>query len=296
MAEAPKPPARRRRSRQRSAVERVRSVDFAVALRGYDRGAVDKYVAEVAQLVAELEATQTREGVVQRALDEVGEQTSGILQHAHDTAEDIAASSRSQAEDRLQQAEQEAAQARQDAEAYSQETRDEADRYSEQVVEDTRRLWDERQQLIEDMRQLADEVLGVADDALDRLEPPTTGFAGADAEVAGEGVVAEDPPALEGEQTAVWELPGDQAGDADPADLAAEDVTTEDPAPDGPAEELPLDDGASEEPTPDDGAPEEPTLDDGAAEEPTVDESADEPTTSEFEAPAAPERGDQAAS
>jgi DivIVA domain-containing protein len=257
MAEAPKPAAQRRRSRQRSAVERVRAVDFGVALRGYDRGAVDKYVAEVAQLVAELEATQTREGVVQRALAEVGEQTSGILQHAHDTAEEIAARSRSQAEGRLQRAEEEADQARQDADSYSQQTREEADRYSEQVVEDARRLWEERQRLIEDLRQLADEVLGVADDALDRLEPPSTGFVGADAEVAGEGVVAEDPPPLEGEQTAVWELPGDQVGD-------------------GAAEELPLDDGA--------------------AEEPTLDESADEHTTSEFEAPAAPERGDQAAS
>ncbi len=258
MAEAPKPPARRRRSRQRSAVERIRSIDFPVALRGYDRGAVDKYVADVAQLVAELEATQTREGVVQRALDEVGEQTSGILQHAHDTAEEMAGRSRSQAEERLQRAEQEGAQARQDADVYSQQTREEADRYSEQVVEDTRRLWDERQQLIEDMRQLADEVLGVADDALDRLEPPTTGFADAEAEVAGAGVVAEDPPPLEGEETAVWELPVEEAGDGQPA--------------------------------------EEPTLDEGAAEEPTVDESADESATSEFEAPAAPERGDQAAS
>jgi DivIVA domain-containing protein len=259
MAEAPKPPARRRRSRQRSAVERIRSIDFPVTLRGYDRSAVDKYVADVAQLVAELEATQTREGVVQRALDEVGEQTSGILQHAHDTAEEIAARSRSQAEERLQRAEQEGAQARQDADAYSQQTREDADRYSEQVVEDTRRLWDERQQLIEDMRQLADEVLGVADDALDRLEPPTTGFVGADAEVGGDGVVAEDPPLQEADPTAVWELPAD-----------------EDPSLDDPADET--------------------TVDESGAAEPTVDESADEPTTSEFEAPAAPERGDQAAS
>jgi DivIVA domain-containing protein len=262
MAEAPKPPARRRRSRQQSAVEQIRSIDFPVAMRGYDRGTVDKYVADVAQLVAELEATQTREGVVQRALDEVGEQTSGILQHAHDTAEEIAARSRAQADERLQRAEQEAAQARQGADAYSQQTRDEADRYSEQVVEDTRRLWDERQQLIEDMRQLADEVLGVADDALDRVEPPSTGFVGADAEVAGEGVVAEDPPALDVEQTAVWELPDDQV----------EDPPAEDPTLDDPADET--------------------TVDESGAADPTVDESA----TSEFEAPAAPERGDQAAS
>src|SRR3712207_3107843 len=105
MAEAPRQPARRRRSRQRSAVDRARDVSFPIALRGYDREAVERYVADVAQLVAELEATQSREGVVQRALDEIGEQTSGILQRAHETAEEIIARSRSQAEGRMQRAE-----------------------------------------------------------------------------------------------------------------------------------------------------------------------------------------------
>src|SRR4051812_29955799 len=211
MSEAPKPPAHRRRSRQRSAVERVRKTDFQIVLRGYDRAAVDQYVAEVAQLVAELEATQTREGVVQRALDEVGEQTSGILQHAHDTAEEIAAPSRSQAEGRLQRAEQEAEQ-----------TRQEADHYARRVVEDTQRLWQQRQRLIEDMRQLADEVLGTADDALERLELPDI-HVGArepeaeeaplevEPELAGEGVVAADePPPPDAEPTVAWEAETEQ--------------------------------------------------------------------------------------
>jgi hypothetical protein len=135
-------------------------------MRGYDRQAVDRYVAEIAQLVAELEATQTREGVVQRALDEIGEQTSGILQRAHETAEEIAARSRSQAEGRIQRAEREA-----------EAMRREADAYAEQIVVETRRLWDDRQRLIEEMRQLADEVLGVADDALERVQEPRTDFA-----------------------------------------------------------------------------------------------------------------------
>lgn len=203
MAEAPQPPARRRRPR-RSAVDQVRNTDFPVAMRGYDRQAVDRYVADVAQLVAELEATQTREGVVQRALDEVGEQTSGILQHAHDTAEEIASRSRSQAEGRLQRSEQEAEQ-----------TRQEADDYARRVVEDTQRLWQQRQRLIEDMRQLADEVLGTADDALERLELPDIRVGTregdepaleAEPELGGEGVVAADePPPPDAEPTVAWE-------------------------------------------------------------------------------------------
>ena len=50
--------------------------------------------------------------------------------------------------------------------------RRDADIYSEQIVVDTRRLWDQRQSLIEDIRALADEVLGLSDDALERVKMP----------------------------------------------------------------------------------------------------------------------------
>ena len=143
------------------AAQRAREVEFPVALRGYDRHAVDAYVEEMAQLLESLEATQTRETVVQRALDEVGEQTSGILQRAHQTAEEITSRSRAKAEGRLQRAEREAELLRRDA-----------DEYAERLIAETRLLWDERQRLIEEMRQLADEVLGVADDATERLSEP----------------------------------------------------------------------------------------------------------------------------
>jgi DivIVA domain-containing protein len=152
---------RQRRPRHLNALDRVRDVDFPIVLRGYDRQAVDDYVAEIAQLVAELEATQLRESVVQRALDEVGEQTSSILQRAHEAAEEIAARSRAQAEGRIQRAEREAEILRRDA-----------DEYAEQVVVDTKRLWEERQRLLEEIRGLADEVLATADDALERVKEP----------------------------------------------------------------------------------------------------------------------------
>src|ERR1044072_7835381 len=76
--------------------------DFPLVLRGYDRAAVDAYVETMTRLVRDLEATQLRENVVQRALDEVGEQTASILQRAHETAEEITARSRAKAEGRLQ--------------------------------------------------------------------------------------------------------------------------------------------------------------------------------------------------
>jgi DivIVA domain-containing protein len=153
--------ATQRFARSASASDRLREASFPLVMRGYDRHAVDQFLAELLALVENLESRQTREGVVQKALDELGEETAGILQRAHETADDITARSRAQADARLQRAEREAEILRHDA-----------DEYAGQVIVDTRLLWDERQRLIEDIRQLADDVLGTADDAMERLKLP----------------------------------------------------------------------------------------------------------------------------
>jgi hypothetical protein len=153
--------ATQRFSRSASASERLREAEFPIVVRGYHRQTVDLFIAELLELVDALEANQTREGVVQKALGELGEETAGILQRAHETADDITARSRAQADARLQRAERE-----------SEILRRDADEYAEQVVVDTRALWEDRQRLIEDIRQLADDVLGTADDAIERLTLP----------------------------------------------------------------------------------------------------------------------------
>jgi DivIVA domain-containing protein len=153
--------ATQRFQRSASASELLREATFPMVMRGYDRHAVDQLLDELLTIVQDLESRQTREGVVQKALDELGEETAGILQRAHETADDITSRSRAQADARLQRAEREAEILRRDA-----------DEYSEQVITDTRALWEERQRLIEDIRQLADDVLGTADDAMERLKLP----------------------------------------------------------------------------------------------------------------------------
>lgn len=147
--------------RHRFGVQDARNPQFTLVFRGYEREAVDRYVAEVIELITELEATQTREGTVQRALEEVGEQTSSILQRAHETAEEIASRARSQAEGRVARAERDAEQTVAQAEAEAQRIR-----------ADVRDVWQQRSRLIEELRRLSDEVLTVADDALERLAPP----------------------------------------------------------------------------------------------------------------------------
>src|SRR3981081_4164248 len=76
----------------------VADVDFPVVLRGEGLIAVDAYVPKTSQLVAELQATRSPEAAVRRALERVGEQISGMLQRAHQTAGQITGQSRSGAE------------------------------------------------------------------------------------------------------------------------------------------------------------------------------------------------------
>ena len=135
--------------------------DFPTTLRGYDRLAVDAYVQQVTQLVAELHASRSPESAVRRALERVGEQISGILQRAHETAEQITAQSRGEAEDRLQAARAEAA-----------EIVATAQQHVRDLDADTDRIWIERGRIVDDARDLARELLSVVETAADRFPEP----------------------------------------------------------------------------------------------------------------------------
>src|SRR3954454_2659079 len=145
----------------RSRADEIADRAFPVVMRGYDRAAVDAFVEEVVAIVQELEGRQSQESVIQKAIEEVGEETASILQRAHETADEIAARSRAQAEGRIQRAEREAELLRQEADAYSQK-----------IVVDTRLIWEERQRLIEDGRQLADDVRNTTEIATERVSVP----------------------------------------------------------------------------------------------------------------------------
>jgi uncharacterized protein with HEPN domain len=164
--------------------------DFPTALRGYDRMAVEEYVRQTRRLVAELQATRSPEAAVRRALERVGEQISGILQRAHETAEQITAQSRSEAEDRLQQARVEATQI---ADAAEQRVRD--------LDADTDRIWLERERIVADAEDLAGQLLTLAKTAAERFSPdaeePTTGTVTVEAEPEAQRERLEAPEAQE---------------------------------------------------------------------------------------------------
>jgi DivIVA domain-containing protein len=88
--------------------EEIRDPSFPAAVRGYSRQAVDAYLERVNTVIAELQVSGSPRAAVRHALDRVGEQTSGILQHARETAEEITTSAREEAEETTARAKAEA--------------------------------------------------------------------------------------------------------------------------------------------------------------------------------------------
>lgn len=139
-------------------IAQVRDVAFPLALRGYDREAVDAYVKRVQRLVTDLAASRSPEAAIRRALDQVGEETSSILQRAQQTANEITERSRASADDRIAEAEREARAVTEDAE----------DRVRE-LEADYGAIWARRDRLLDEVRDLAERLLATADDAADRF-------------------------------------------------------------------------------------------------------------------------------
>lgn len=233
----------------------VADIDFPIALRGYDRLAVDAYVTKTSQLVAELQATRSPEAAIRRALERVGEEVAGILQRAHETAEDITMQSRSEAEDRIEAARREAA-------ALSAT----AERSVRELDADTDRIWAERHRIVEDARELASQLLALANSAAERFPPAeetavqtpaaTAAAAGAEAEVRAPEEQAPGAPAAEElgpEELVPEELVPEELG---PEEAAPEEPAPEEPAPEGPqaqdpdSEQLAYEGRAGEDPLP----------------------------------------------
>ncbi len=191
-------------------------VHFPIVLRGYDRIAVDAYVKRTSQLVAELQATHSPEAAVRRALERVGEQISGILQRAHDTAEEITSQSRREAEDRLEVARLEATRIAADG---VQRVKD--------LDTDTDRIWAERLRIIEDARELAAQLSALADEAAERFPPAE------DAAQTAQPELFDVEGAAEGEEDQQAE-PSEQGPDFEPEpepEYGSEDQTVEQAGP-----------------------------------------------------------------
>jgi DivIVA domain-containing protein len=85
------------------------NVSFPVAMRGYDREAVEAYVKRVNRVIAELKVSASPRAAVTHALEQTEQQVSGLLQRARDTGEEIVASARQEAEEIVSKSKAEAA-------------------------------------------------------------------------------------------------------------------------------------------------------------------------------------------
>lgn len=208
------------------APKEIRNASFPGAVRGYDRESVDAYVRRVNQVIAELEMTSSPKAAVRHALEQVGEQTSGILQRAREAAEEITTSARQEADAATARAKADAAdlvveastradgarveaeevtaQAEREADGILVAARAEAERVLAQAREeiaaerqeaearlralhaDTESVQEERQELLDGVRGLAERLEEVASRAAARYAPQETPESGSDAEAAGE--------------------------------------------------------------------------------------------------------------
>jgi DivIVA domain-containing protein len=203
------PKTEMRPARGRTFLPEVTSVEFSGSRRGYDRAEVDQFVERVSRIVVELEAMRSPDAVIERALADVGEETSAILRRARKAAEEIIADAEAHARDRNSQVEVNAREQREEADRYSarvradaekvlQDARSEAeeivsqaradadrsradataettrlrgdaDRYRAEVSAHIEQLAQERHRLIEDLRKLADQFHRTADRALEQI-------------------------------------------------------------------------------------------------------------------------------
>src|SRR5206468_11225044 len=77
----------------------ILDVSFPVAVRGYDRRAVETYVKRVNRVIAELTVRGSPPAAVRHALEQAEHKVPGLLQAAREAAEEIMASAQHEAEE-----------------------------------------------------------------------------------------------------------------------------------------------------------------------------------------------------
>jgi len=87
----------------------ILDVSFPVAVRGYDRRAVDAYIKRVNRVIAELKVRSSPPAAVRHALEQAEEKAQGLLRAAREAGEEITTSAQHEAEQNTANAKAEAA-------------------------------------------------------------------------------------------------------------------------------------------------------------------------------------------
>jgi cell division septum initiation protein DivIVA len=182
----------------------LRDPSFPIAVRGYERHAVDAYVERVNRVIAELDVGGSPLAV-RHALDRAGEQIGGVLQHARQAAEQITAEALAEAEATTVKARTDAQQTVMGAKAQAHELREQSTQQADEMLArarehaaelirraeeearavqeqaeprireleaDTEAVWDTRRKLLEELPRMATELMEIAGAANARVRPP----------------------------------------------------------------------------------------------------------------------------
>ncbi len=127
---------------QRRVPPELRTAAFPVAVRGYDRGAVDAYVTRVNRLIAELEATRSPQSAVENALRRTEDERSDILKEAYALGGEVTATAGREAGEMIARAKSEAVEIVVGASDKADRTKAEALQHSAKVRAEADRILD----------------------------------------------------------------------------------------------------------------------------------------------------------
>ncbi len=173
---------------------------FPIARRGYDRDAVDYYIAELERELEDLRVERAPANVIAAEIERIGEQTAEILRVAHEQAGETTSRAHAEADRCLKAAAANAVAITEDAKAQLR-----------QLDAETDAVWRERARLLEDVRGLASSLSMLADEALERFPADTERAAAAPAagpEAEPEPLPAPPPPVPAAQDDATVEFEG----------------------------------------------------------------------------------------
>ena len=149
-------------------IDELKSVQFPTERRGgYDRRAVDAYLAELADWLEAGGGDEARRSVIQREMSRVGERTGAVLAVAQESADKLTAEAEAAAASLRADAERDAGETRTAADDYAAKTRTAADEQAKAVTEEA----DERAKATtEAAAQQAKAVEAAADERLRKAE------------------------------------------------------------------------------------------------------------------------------
>jgi DivIVA domain-containing protein len=146
-------------------------VSFPVAVRGYERSAVDAYIQRINRVIAELKVRSSPPAAVRHAVEEAEGTVQGLLQAAREAAEQITASAQREAEEHTASAKAEAAKLTVDTSADADRVKAEAS----QVMADAKRDADEsRASAKAEAENIVARAQAEADERLQRFEEEMT--------------------------------------------------------------------------------------------------------------------------